>query len=278
MLTSETFRPSKMSEFDPALLAAIGYGTTFGNDNFLFYSPGPGLGKTSMAMALIRDMDCPYKYINGSSDNGVDYIREEVLPFCKSASIDGKMKYVIIDEACRLTPSAQDAMKVPIEEYHEHTRFIFICNNSEKIIQPLWSRLKPIRFDRITTQNFYNNRMFKAAIATGVTQLEAVAMVRKAAELFPDYRKGVELVTGGKLEEEITIRPSTALEASFIFKACSPASIEKYIVDSFNTCIEANQVDRALRIQSHLENHRKTAHVVINAMCVFIIMKEQTSG
>ena len=73
--------------------------------HLLFYGP-PGSGKTSMILALARDMygENYRRYIteiNGSSERGIDTIRGGVINFIQAKA--DRVKLVILDEADALT-------------------------------------------------------------------------------------------------------------------------------------------------------------------------------
>ena len=110
--------------------------------HLLFYGP-PGSGKTSMILALARDMyGAKYnKYImdiNGSSERGIDTIRVNVKSFIQSKS--DHVKLIILDEADALTGEAQGALKSIMEKFSKLARFCLICNDVNKISQALQSR------------------------------------------------------------------------------------------------------------------------------------------
>ena len=108
--------------------------------HLLFCSP-PGQGKTTLAKIIVKNiLKCQYIYINASDENGIDNIRNKVITFAQTRSIDGKIKVVILDEADRLTTDAQEILRNVMEEYIDHTRFIFTCNNFNRIAEPLASR------------------------------------------------------------------------------------------------------------------------------------------
>ena len=106
--------------------------------HFIFSGPA-GTGKTTLAKLIVANLNCDYRYINASDENGIDTIREKVKGFASSASFH-PVKIVILDEADFLTQPAQAALRNIIEEHSINTRFILTCNYIERLIEPLTSR------------------------------------------------------------------------------------------------------------------------------------------
>jgi replication factor C small subunit len=98
-----------------------------------------GVGKTTLAKLIVKNIQCDYLYINASDENGIDTIRDRVKSFASTASFQ-PIKIVILDEADFLTQPAQAALRNLIEEYSAYTRFILTCNYVERLIEPLQSR------------------------------------------------------------------------------------------------------------------------------------------
>jgi DNA polymerase III delta prime subunit len=100
-----------------------------------------GTGKTTLAKIIVKDiLKCQYLYINASDENGVDTIRNKVISFSQTRSIDGKKKVIILDEFCGTTPEAQRILRNVMEEYADTNRFILTANYINKIIDPICSR------------------------------------------------------------------------------------------------------------------------------------------
>lgn len=101
---------------------------------------GPaGTGKTTLAKLLAKNTDCDYMYINASSENSVDIMRNKIQDFCSTVGFK-QFKLIILDEADFLTPNAQAALRNLMETFSRFTRFILTANYSEKIIDPIQSR------------------------------------------------------------------------------------------------------------------------------------------
>lgn len=108
--------------------------------HLLFYS-SPGTGKSTMAKIIVNDiLKCQYLYINASDENGVDTIRNKVISFAQTCSVDGKKKVVILEEADGLTGESLRILRNVMEEYESTTRFILTANYFNKIIEPIRSR------------------------------------------------------------------------------------------------------------------------------------------
>ena len=106
-----------------------------------------GLGKTTVAKALCKELDLDYIVINGSEEGNIDTLRGKIKQFASSVSLSGGYKVVILDEADYLNPqSTQPALRGFIEEFANNCRFILTCNFKNRIIEPLHSRCSVYEF------------------------------------------------------------------------------------------------------------------------------------
>jgi DNA polymerase III delta prime subunit len=113
---------------------------------------------TSFALALARYMygDNFRQYVlelNASDDRGIDVVRTRIREFVSLAS--NKSKFVILDEADAMTDVAQNALKRIIEQYTSTSRFCLICNQRNKIIEPLASRCVQFRFTYLSPDDIH---------------------------------------------------------------------------------------------------------------------------
>lgn len=113
----------------------------------LILSGSAGVGKTTVARAMLEQLQCDYIVINGSMNGNIDTLRNEILSFASSVSLSGGRKYVILDEADYLNAnSTQPALRNFMEEFSRNCGFILTCNFKNRIIEPLHSRCSVIDF------------------------------------------------------------------------------------------------------------------------------------
>jgi len=160
----------------------------------LLLAGGPGVGKTTIAKAMLDELECDYIVINGSLSGNIDTLRNDIMQFASSMSLVGGRKYVILDEADYLNPnSTQPALRNFMEEYSKNCGFIMTCNFKNRIIEPLQSRCSVIDFkiDKKTGQLLASKFMKRVE---GILEQENVQSDQKVvAELiikfFPDWRR-----------------------------------------------------------------------------------------
>jgi DNA polymerase III delta prime subunit len=114
--------------------------------NLLLSGPA-GCGKTTVAKAMLEELNCDYIVINGSMNGNIDTLRNEIKNYASAVSFSGGRKYVILDEADYLNPnSTQPALRNFMEEFSGNCGFIMTCNFKNRIIDPLHSRCSVIDF------------------------------------------------------------------------------------------------------------------------------------
>jgi len=107
----------------------------------LLFAGSPGIGKTSLAKIIVKDLiKCDYIYINASDENDIETIRNKCVAYAKQKPTAGKINVIILDECDGLLQESQKALRNAIEEYSRTTRWILTCNYIHKIIPALQSR------------------------------------------------------------------------------------------------------------------------------------------
>ena len=129
--------------------------------HLLFAGP-PGVGKTSMALVIAKQL---YKgdwrqniiELNASDERGIDVIRTKVKDFARTKSIgEVPFKMCILDESDSLTREAQQALRRTMENYTSTCRFVLLANYSSKIIEPIQSRCAVFRFKPLSGSEIIN--------------------------------------------------------------------------------------------------------------------------
>lgn len=184
---------------------------------FLF-SGSAGVGKTTVAKALCREVGAEYMFINGSEENGIDVLRTKIKSFASSVSLESSTKVVILDEADNLTQAIQSGLRSFIEEFSSNCRFIFTCNFKHKIIEPLWSRCAVIDFKIPSAEKpkvaaaFYR-RVMDILAQEGVTDVDAKTVAKLVETHFPDFRRVLNelqrYAVEGRIDENILSNFST---------------------------------------------------------------------
>lgn len=160
----------------------------------LLLSGGAGVGKTTVAKAMCKEIGCDFLVINGSDESGIDTFRVKIKNYASSVSLSGGRKVIIIDEADYLNPnSTQPALRNAIEEFAGNCSFIFTCNYKSRIIEPLHSRCAVVDF---TLKNGERAKMAGAFFkrVQYILESEKIEYDEKVvAELikkhFPDFRR-----------------------------------------------------------------------------------------
>ena len=160
----------------------------------LILSGQPGVGKTTIAKAMLEEMGATYMMINGSDESGIDVLRTKIKNFASTVSLHGGRKYLILDEADYLNPqSTQPAMRGFMEEFHKNCGFIFTCNYKNRLIEPLHSRCSVVEFMIPNSEKQTLASEFMGRVITILDEQKVKYDKRVVAEVinkhFPDWRR-----------------------------------------------------------------------------------------
>jgi len=206
----------------------------------LLLSGGPGVGKTTVAKAMCKEVGCDYLVINGSDESGIDTFRVKIKNYASSMSLSGGRKVIIIDEADYLNPnSTQPALRNAIEEFSGNCSFIFTCNYKNRIIEPLHSRCSVIDFTLKTNEKSKMAKGFFDRVKT-ILQSEKVEFEEKViAEIikkyFPDFRRVINEIQRyskfGKIDAGILTQVNNVSISEIVgyMKGKDFASIRKWV-------------------------------------------------
>lgn len=153
-----------------------------------------GVGKTTVAKAMLEEINADYIVINGSMNGNIDTLRVEIANFASTVSFSGGRKYVILDEADYLNPnSTQPALRNFMEEFSKNCGFILTCNFKNRIIEPLHSRCSVVEFNipkdqkQVIAGQFF--KRVKGILNDENIEYDNNAVAELVKTYFPDWRR-----------------------------------------------------------------------------------------
>jgi DNA polymerase III delta prime subunit len=161
----------------------------------LILSGTAGVGKTTVAKAMLEQLGCDYIVINGSLNGNIDTLRNDIQNYASTISFlsEGR-KYVILDEADYLNPnSTQPALRNFMEEFSKNCGFILTCNYKNRIIAPLHSRCSVIDFkiskkDMVKLASQFMKRV-EYILKTENINYDKAVIAEIIQKYFPDWRR-----------------------------------------------------------------------------------------
>lgn len=232
----------------------------------LLLQGGPGTGKSSMSLALIRDLNVDRSDVLkiNCSDEKIEAMRDKVKNFAMTMSV-GKFKVVRLEEFDYLGHEAQALLRDLIETTERNCRFIATCNYINKVTVPIRSRFQEVVFSSPSKDEV----LIKAAeileaenIEFNIDDLEKVV-----AAGYPDFRKVIQILEKSSKSGKLLINSGAAasdwklqllplIEAGEINQArkvvCESATKEelidvyRFLYDNLYRCKKLKQQDQAI--------------------------------
>ncbi len=191
VMWTEKYRPKHFSEIigQDHIVKRVKALVESGNMPHLLFVGPAGIGKTSLAMVIAREL---FKEewrnnlleLNASDERGIDVIRVKVKDFARTRAIGNvPFKIIYLDESDALTREAQQALRRTMEDYTRTCRFILSANYSSKIIDPIQSRCAIFRF-----KSLEKKELFK--VIERIAKGECLSIDEKAKEALYEISRG----------------------------------------------------------------------------------------
>jgi replication factor C small subunit len=195
-LWTEKYRPQSLKDYvfrDDAQRQQVQSWVDSGTIPHLLFSGAPGVGKTTLAKILIRELgidDYDVLEINASREGKVEDVRDKITRFVETMPF-GAFKVVLLDEADYISPNGQAALRGVMEMYHASARFILTCNYPNRVIPALHSRCQGFAIDRVDHTEFCA-RVATVLVAESV-EFDLDTLDTYVKSTYPDLRKCLNL-------------------------------------------------------------------------------------
>ncbi|MEZ0290179.1 MAG: replication factor C small subunit [Sulfolobales archaeon] len=211
LLWTEKYRPRSLKEVvnQREIIARLMKFVEEKNMPHLLFAGPPGVGKTTVALALARDLygDNYQRYVletNASDERGIEVIRTKIKEFARTAVAPGvPFKIVILDEADNMTADAQQALRRLMEMYVDTTRFILLANFPSKIIEPIQSRCAVFRFMPLSKEDVVERLKYIAKRESVDYDENALETIYEISE--GDMRKAINILQASAALGKVTV-------------------------------------------------------------------------
>jgi len=276
---TEKYRPTKLNDIisQEESINILNNTLKTGELPHLLLYGSPGTGKTSSILALCNQLFGPERVnervieLNASDERGINVVRGKIINFAKLAIGTSDSKYlcppykiIILDEADAMTKEAQAALRKVMEENSNITRFCFICNYINQIIEPINSRCVKIRFKPIDKNSIINKLSViskKENININESGLKCIAEIANG-----DLRRGILILQNIRYINY----DNSVISDSNIYKMCNYISYEElnnYII----TIKNFNNISNVEKISKDIINKGYSFNSLIIRIIEYII-------
>ena len=158
---------------------------------------------------------------------------------------------MILEEGDKLTPDAQDSLKVLTEQYTEDVRFIITCNNVDLLNAPLRSRFQEFHIQTPSEEQVKKRCKFileKENVTYEELELDTIIRYN-----FPDIRKTIQYL------DQHSINGVLKLDREFF----NILNYEKQIIETLKKSNKTNYIDLVTDIRQLIANTKIRSFVTL---------------
>lgn len=184
----------------------------------LLFSGSSGLGKTTLAIAICKELGVSYTIINASLDRNIDTLRDRIIDYASTKSVYGdKKKAIILDEYDFTSVNSMQAMRGVLDKYSQNCFFIATCNYPERITDALKSRFQIFDFSDFDKSEIRDIKIayfkrLKTILDAENIRYDSKDVVGLINNTFPDIRKMISIlqssVVDGVIEQNALVNQS----------------------------------------------------------------------
>ena len=177
----QKYKPYYIDDFylEPAKKAVLKMLIDMNSLNMLIVGEA-STGKTTFLYALIREYynfgkeeafrDQDVLFINNLKEQqGISYFRNEMKTFCQTRTNGTKKKMIIIDDIDTIHQQCQQVLCNYIDKYNKTVHFVFSCNNVQKVIENIQSRVQIVGLEPPVADHL--RHLYRRIVATEGLQL-----------------------------------------------------------------------------------------------------------
>ncbi|CAH6421333.1 Replication factor C [uncultured virus] len=223
---------------------------------------------TSIILAIAMELFGPKRIkdriieLNASDERGIGVVRNKIVTFAKTAIGTNDPKYpcppykiIILDEADAMTTEAQSALRKIMEENSSITRFCFICNYINQIIEPITSRCVKFRFKPLNGTCMINRLNFIANKEQIDITCGAIDTIIKISE--GDMRKAIMLLQNLKYTHF-----KKGIDSDVIYELAG--YVPHYIIDEVELICINDKTENILGIVELTNKIRNNGYAIYN--------------
>ena len=245
----------------------------------LIFSGPPGVGKTTTARILLRNLDCDRLILNGSDQTSIDNVREDIVNFISTVSFK-PFKVVFYDEGEKLSRQAWDALKGVLEKYSKYARFIFTTNTLHKIPSAIRSRCQKFEFPKLGKEDnivYYEKILKNEGISYTAKDLETVYKYNNG-----DLRSAINYLDSHTIGGKLTIEHTVYYQIAKLVAAGDVLGLKKFFAANaveweglYRFFYERiDDLDKLLVIAKYMQFHTSVIDPEINFVGMVIAMLE----